>query len=544
MDLQRNLILISFIFVSYIIWQTWQNDHYSTQLQPKSNKINTETFVPNQNFPFKTKGKLISVKTDVLSLRINTYGGDIIKAQLLSYPEILNTQHPFKLLQTTPTFISQAQSGLLVLNNSSRKIEKSPLYHVKNDTYIMKKSQDTLQIPLYWKDNNGLIYTKIFSFKRNQYSIDVKYYITNTSLYPMQVSIFGRLKQSTSSMPPPTTNDKKNSYLNSENHRCVAYSTMYHKFKKYKFSKINNNNNLKISTFNGWIAMLQHYFVTAWIPHSNGINRFYTKSDTPGIVSVGYESTPIKIYPGETKNLSATLWIGPKIQDKMAIAAPYLDLTVDYGWLWFISQPLFKLLKAIQNKIGNWGFSIILITLIVRTIMYPLTKAQFTSVVKMRSLQPKIQEIRDRVGNNKQRMSQEIMNLYKSEKVNPLGGCFSLIIQMPIFLALYYMLINAVELRHAPFILWINDLSAKDPYYVLPIIMGITMLIIQKMSPSSATITDPMQHKIMAYMPIIFTLFFLWFPSGLVLYYIVSNLVTIIQQQLIYHNLKKQGLYK
>lgn len=541
MDLQRNLILIMFIFVSYIIWQTWQNDHNS-QLQSQSDKTNTENILKFKKFPFKQKGKIISVKTDVLSLRLNTYGGDIIQAQLLSYPETLNTQHSFKLLQTTPTFISQAQSGLLVFNNDSRKMETSPMYHVQNDTYIMKNSQDTLQIPLYWKDNNGLIYTKIFSFKRNQYSIDVKYYITNTSLYPMQVSMFGRLKQSTSM---PTNHNAIKPYLKLPNPRYVAYSTMYNKYKKYNLSKINDNNNLTISTLNGWIAMLQHYFVTAWIPHSNGLNRFYTKSsDTPGIVWVGYESTPINIFPGESKNLSATLWIGPKIQQKMAIAAPYLDLTVDYGWLWFISQPLFKLLKAIQIKIGNWGFSIILITIIVRTIMYPLTKAQFTSVVKMRSLQPKIQEIRDRVGNNKQKMSQEIMNLYKSEKVNPLGGCLPLIIQMPIFLGLYYMLINAVELRHAPFILWINDLSAQDPYYVLPIIMGITMLIIQKMSPSSPTLTDPMQHKIMSYMPIIFTLFFLWFPSGLVLYYIVSNLVTIIQQQLISHNLKKQGLYK
>ncbi|WWO99925.1 MAG: membrane protein insertase YidC [Candidatus Dasytiphilus stammeri] len=535
MDLQRNLLLMAFIFVSFIMWQTWLNDHNKhNQLQVKTNNYDNFFLKSNtNNFPFKKKGKIISVRTDVLSLRINTYGGDIIQSELLFYPESLNSNHPFKLLQTNPTFSYQAKSGLSVLNNSSIPIkEKKLMYHVPNDTYIMNPAQNTLEIPFYCKDNNGLFYKKIFSFKKNQYSINVKYYITNTNAYAMQVIMFGILKQSTT-LP---INDIKIHNLNSESNRYVAYSTIYNKYKKYKFSKINNN--LKVNTLNGWIAMVEHYFVTAWIPHSKGINIFHTNSNTPGIVSISYESTPITISPGETKNISATLWMGPKIQDKMAITAPYLDLTVDYGWLWFLSQPLFKLLNAIEIKIGNWGFSIIIITLLVRMIMYPLTKVQYTSIAKMRSLQPKIQAIRDRVGNNKQKMHEEMIALYKSEKVNPLGGCLPLIIQMPIFFALYSMLINTVELRHAPFILWIHDLSAKDPYYVLPILMGITMLIIQKISPSN--LTDPTQEKIMTYMPIIFTLFFLWFPSGLVIYYIVNNLVTIIQQQLIYHKLKKE----
>ena len=225
----------------------------------------------------------------------------------------------------------------------------------------------------------------------------------------------------------------------------------------------------------------------------------------------------------------------------MAAIAPHLDLTVDYGWLWFISQPLFKLLKFIHSFVGNWGFSIIVITFIVRGIMYPLTKAQYTSMAKMRLLQPKLAAMRERIGDDKQRMSQEMMALYKAEKVNPLGGCLPLVIQMPIFPALYYMLMSSVELRHAPFILWIHDLSAQDPYYILPILMGITMYFIQKMSPT--TVTDPMQQKIMTFMPVIFTVFFLWFPAGLVLYYIVSNPVTILQQQLIYRGLEKRGLH-
>ena len=239
--------------------------------------------------------------------------------------------------------------------------------------------------------------------------------------------------------------------------------------------------------------------------------------------------------------VNATFYSGPKVQSELKDLAVGLNQTVDYGWLWFISQPLFKLLKFIHSYLGNWGFSIIAITFIVRGIMYPLTKAQYTSMAKMRMLQPKLQAMRERIGDDKQRMSQEMMALYKAEKVNPLGGCFPLLIQMPIFLALYYMLMGSVELRHAPFILWIHDLSAQDPYYILPVLMGVTMFFIQKMSPT--TVTDPMQQKIMTFMPVIFTVFFLWFPSGLVAYYIVSNLVTIIQQQLIYRGLEKRGLH-
>jgi len=389
-----------------------------------------------------------------------------------------------------------------------------------------------------YTDAAGNTFTKTFTLKRGEYAVNVGYNVQNAGEKPLEVSTFGQLKQS---INLPSHRDTGSSNFALHTFRGAAYSTPDTKYEKYKFDTIADNENLNVSAKGGWVAMLQQYFATAWVPNNNGTNNFYTANLGNGIAAIGYKSQPVLVQPGQTGQLASTLWVGPEIQDKMAAVAPHLDLTVDYGWLWFISQPLFKLLKWIHSFLGNWGFSIIVITFIVRGTMYPLTKAQYTSMAKMRMLQPKIAAMRERLGDDKQRQSQEMMALYKAEKVNPLGGCFPLLIQMPIFLALYYMLMGSVELRHAPFALWIHDLSAQDPYYILPILMGVTMFFIQKMSPT--TVTDPMQQKIMTFMPVIFTVFFLWFPSGLVLYYIVSNLVTIIQQQLIYRGLEKRGLH-
>ncbi len=284
--------------------------------------------------------------------------------------------------------------------------------------------------------------------------------------------------------------------------------------------------------------MIQHYFATAWIPRADN-NVLSTRTTS----QYGYIQTKTSdtIPAGTRKTLTATLWVGPKLQEQMAAVAPSLDLVVDYGWLWFIAKPLHWLLSTIQTFVGNWGLAIIMLTFIVRGAMYPLTKAQYTSMAKMRMLQPKLQEMKERIGDDRQRMSQEMMALYKREKVNPLGGCLPLVLQMPIFIALYWALMESVELRHAPFLGWIQDLSAQDPFYVLPLLMGASMFLIQKMSPT--TVTDPMQQKIMTFMPVVFTFFFLFFPSGLVLYWLVSNVVTLLQQTLIYKSLEKKGLH-
>lgn len=541
MDSQRNLLVIALLFVSFMIWQAWEQDK-NPQPQAQQTTQTTTTAAgsaADQGVPASGQGKLISVKTDVLDLTINTRGGDVEQALLPAYPKELNSTQPFQLLETSPQFIYQAQSGLTGRDGPDNPANgPRPLYNVEKDAYVLAEGQNELQVPMTYTDAAGNTFTKTFVLKRGDYAVNVNYNVQNAGEKPLEISSFGQLKQSIT-LPPHLDTGSSNFALHT--FRGAAYSTPDEKYEKYKFDTIADNENLNISSKGGWVAMLQQYFATAWFPHNDGTNNFYTANLGNGIAAIGYKSQPVLVQPGQTGAMNSTLWVGPEIQDKMAAVAPHLDLTVDYGWLWFISQPLFKLLKWIHSFVGNWGFSIIIITFIVRGIMYPLTKAQYTSMAKMRMLQPKIQAMRERLGDDKQRISQEMMALYKAEKVNPLGGCFPLLIQMPIFLALYYMLMGSVELRQAPFALWIHDLSAQDPYYILPILMGVTMFFIQKMSPT--TVTDPMQQKIMTFMPVIFTVFFLWFPSGLVLYYIVSNLVTIIQQQLIYRGLEKRGLH-
>ncbi|CCJ90629.1 membrane protein insertase YidC [Cronobacter turicensis] len=542
MDSQRNLFVIALLFVSFMIWQAWEQDKApKPQVQQTTQTTTTAAgSAASQGVPASGQGKLITVKTDVLSLTINTRGGDIEQALLLAYPKELGSSEPFQLLETTPNFIYQAQSGLTGRNgpDNPNNNQGRPLYNTERDTYVLADGQDELLIPMTFTDAAGNAFTKTFALKRGQYAVYVGYDVKNAGTQPLEVSSFGQLKQT---IDLPSHRDTGSNNFALHTFRGAAYSTPDEKYEKYKFDNIADDENLNVNAKGGWVAMLQQYFATAWVPASNVTSNFYTADLGHGVAAIGYKSEPVQVQPGQTAKLASTLWVGPEIQDKMAQVAPHLDLTVDYGWLWFISQPLFKLLKWIHSFLGNWGFSIIAITFIVRGVMYPLTKAQYTSMAKMRLLQPKIQAMRERLGDDKQRMSQEMMALYKAEKVNPLGGCFPLLIQMPIFLALYYMLMGSVELRHAPFALWIHDLSAQDPYYILPILMGATMFFIQKMSPT--TVTDPMQQKIMTFMPVIFTVFFLWFPSGLVLYYIVSNLVTILQQQLIYRGLEKRGLH-
>ncbi|WP_165708460.1 membrane protein insertase YidC [Pectobacterium polaris] len=539
MDSQRNLLLIALLFVTFMLWQAWETDKNppaTTQaIQQATNAVNGDA--TNQGVPASGQGKLITVKTDVLSLTINTRGGDIEQAHLLAYPDTLGSDKPFHLLETTSEFVYQAQSGLTGKNGPDNPANgPRPLFTTTQDSFELADGQSELRIPMTYTAADGVTYTKTFVLKRGDYALNVDYSVNNTSAQPLELTLFGQLKQS---MELPKHRDTGSSNFALHTYRGAAFSSSEDKYKKYSFSDMDEN--LNITTNGGWVAMLQQYFATAWIPTTAGANTFYTSKLGNGQAAIGFKSAPVVVAAGSQQDLKTTLWVGPEIQDKMAAVAPHLDLTVDYGWLWFISQPLFKLLKFLHSFIGNWGFSIIAITFIVRGIMYPLTKAQYTSMAKMRLLQPKLQAMRERIGDDKQRMSQEMMALYKSEKVNPLGGCFPLLIQMPIFLALYYMLMGSVELRHAPFALWIHDLSAQDPYYILPILMGVTMFFIQKMSPT--TVTDPMQQKIMTYMPVIFTVFFLWFPSGLVMYYIVSNLVTILQQQLIYRGLEKRGLH-
>ena len=538
MDSRRGLLVIALLFMSFIVYQQWQLDYHTQKPVVTEQAKTAVSDVPssaNSNAnavvnETQTKGNVITLENDVFRLQINTVGGDVVGSELLKYDAELDSKTPFVLLQNTPQHTYIAQSGLIGKDGIDTKSGRA-VYQVEGSSFKLAEGQNELVVPFTFQ-RDGVTYRKVFVLKRGQYDVAVNYEINNQSDNAIEVEPYGQLRHSlvdsSGSVAMPT-------------YTGGAYSSSETNYKKYSFSDMENAN-LSINTKAGWVAILQHYFVSAWIPNQDADNQLYTLTDKANnIGSIGYRGPVTVIQPNSTETLTSKLWTGPKLQNEMGEVANHLDLTVDYGWAWFIAKPLFWLLTFIQKLVHNWGLAIICVTLVVKAILYPLTKAQYTSMAKMRMLQPKLQEMRERFGEDRQRMSQEMMKLYKDEKVNPLGGCLPLLLQMPIFIALYWTFMEAVELRHAPFFGWIQDLSAQDPYYILPILMGASMFLLQKMSPTP--VADPMQQKIMNFMPLIFMVFFLWFPAGLVLYWLVSNLITIIQQQLIYRGLEKKGLH-
>ncbi len=539
MDSQRNLILIGLLFVSFLLWQQWTLDQAPQTETPASQTVATAdkaNDVPQSatNAAQAPAGetisdRLIQVETDTLNVTIDASGGDVVFAALPEHKVEQDGDEALTILENKNGFTYIAQSGLIGLNGPHAS-GKRPVYQAQSGDYRLQEGQDTLVVPLTFTDANGVQFEKRYTFTRGHYDVRVDYLVKNTSDAPIQVQMYSQLKQTIGqaegSMMMPT-------------YRGSAYSTADTRYEKYAFDKMEKSN-LDEPTQGGWIAMLQHYFVSAWVPAADSSNDIFSNV-VNGDAIIGVKQAPVQIAPGAEQTLGATLYVGPKNQEALSALSPTLNLVVDYGWLWFIAQPLHSLLMFLQSLVSNWGVAIILMTLIIRGLMYPLTKAQYTSMAKMRKLQPKLADLKERFGDDRQRMSQAMMELYQKEKVNPMGGCLPLLLQFPIFIAFYWVLLESVELRHAPFFGWITDLSVKDPYYVLPILMGISMFAMQKMQPTMATM-DPMQQKIMQYMPVMFTVFFLWFPSGLVLYWLVGNLVAITQQLIIYRSLEKQGL--
>lgn len=538
MDSQRNILLIGLALVSFLLFQQWQvaknPEPQAVEQAQSSSTLPAPSFadeldpVPGQQ---QASAKTITVTTDVLTLSIDTVGGDVVHANLNEYSAELDSSDSFVLLKDDQGHQFIAQSGLVGPQGIDLSSTNRPHYNVSADSFTLADGQDELRVPMTFTAN-GIEYTKTYIFKRGSYALNVEYDVVNNSGNNATFGMYAHLRQNLmddgGSITMPT-------------YRGGAYSTEDTRYKKYSFDDMQDRNlSLNLADGQGWAAMIQHYFAAAWIPRNEPGTNLYTRV-IGNLGDIGVRMPNKTIATGDQAKFEATLWVGPKLQDEMAEVAPNLDLVVDYGWLWFIAKPLHMLLSFIQSFVGNWGVAIICLTFIVRGAMYPLTKAQYTSMAKMRMLQPKLQAMRERIGDDRQRMSQEMMELYKKEKVNPLGGCLPLILQMPIFIALYWALMESVELRHSPFFGWIHDLSAQDPYYILPLLMGASMFLIQKMSPT--TVTDPMQQKIMTFMPVMFTFFFLFFPSGLVLYWLVSNIVTLIQQTLIYKGLEKKGLH-
>lgn len=465
-----------------------------------------------------TNGQLISVKTDVLNVLIDTKGGDIIEVSLPLHKAQLGKDLPFVLLEQNAERTYIAQSGLVGKDGPDASVDGRPTYQTQHTSYTLEG--DTLEVDLLLVQGAVTI-TKRFTFTQGKFAVGLTYLIDNNSAQNWQGELFAQLKRGDFSDPTNQTEMGMQSYLG------PVFSTAEDNYQKYDFGDIDDANFNK-KTADGWVAMVQHYFVSAWVP-APGAEYTYSTRKAAGNYIAGFISPKINVAPLATGEVSATFFAGPKDQAQLEATAPGLNLTVDYGWLWWIASPLYWLLTTIHEYLGNWGLAIIGITITVKAALFHLNAKAFRSMAKMRKFGPVIASLKEKYGDDKQKMSKEMMELYKKEKINPLGGCLPIVAQMPIFIALYWVLMESVELRHASF-LYLNDLSVQDPYFILPILMGASMFIQQSLNPAPP---DPMQAKIMKMLPIIFTFFFLWFPSGLTLYWVVNNILSIAQQYVI-----------
>lgn len=539
MDIRRIILYMALALVSLSLWNSWQIDYPAKPApteQVSSQELNGQPLLPqvtpgpsstststpinlNPEQTNKTQTSLIHVKTDVLDVAIDLQQGDVVSSQLLAYPESVDEKNkPFLLLQNQPNERYVANSNLFVASGQNVQALNLDFTSPKQQ-YELESGQKQLIVTLTGTNNEGLEVKKEFTFKKGSYLIDVNYKIANKGNTDWTGYLNTQLLRS-------SPKEDKSSVFHVGSFTGASYSEPgKHRYQKVSFSDMNKAN-LDVDSKGGWIAMQQHYFLSAWIPNPNDNNKFYTRA-VNNDYTIGAVSKPITVKPEEEATVGSRLYVGPEITSVLKSIAPSLDLTVDYGILWFLSSVLFSVMKAIYNFIGNWGWSIVLVTILIKLAFYRLSAASYKSMAGMRKLQPKLQALRERYGDDKAKISQATMELYKQEKVNPLGGCLPILIQIPVFIALYWVLLESVELRQAPFILWIKDLASPDPYHVLPLIMGATMLIQQKLNPAPP---DPMQAKVMMFLPILFTGLFWNFPAGLVLYWIVNNTLSILQQ--------------
>lgn len=461
-------------------------------------------------------GEKILVKTDMVVAEINTSGGDLRRLELLHHPDREDKNKPFALLQSEPGRVYVAQSGLIGEGLPTHKTR----YTTATNTYDLIAGQDKVEVRLTAPESEGVQVTKIYTFHRGSYIIDVGFEIVNQGAAAIRpFSYFQMLRDS----QPPV-----GSVLMVPTYTGAAIYTEQEKFKKIEFSALDKGNaTYPQNADDGWIAMLEHYFLSAWLPKDKSPREYYAKRLGENEYAVGVIVPAGLVDPGQAANVNVPLYVGPQEQSKLSALAPGLDLTVDYGWLTVIGTPLFWLLSLYHSLTGNWGVAIILLTMSVKLVFFPLSAAGYRSMAKLRVVTPKLQRLREQHGNDKQRMNQAMMEFYKSEKINPMGGCLPILVQIPVFISLFWVLLASVELRYTPFILWIEDLSSPDPYYVLPVLMGVSMFIQSKLSPKPA---DPIQAKMMQIMPFAFSIFFFFFPAGLVLYSLVNNVLSIAQQ--------------
>ena len=550
METTRFLLLISLGLVLTMIWQAWTEDYGSSGEQSvarpslegaeKSNTPPAETTTPlltiEQNTTVEEgrhkeegKGEKINVTTDVLDVVINTTGGTVEYVALKKYPiSKKDTDNKVVLLRKREQDdFYLIQGGVLSKTN---KITPDTVFSADNKSYTLGNNE-SISVPLFHVSEEGVSTTKIITFYKGQYVADVTYKIENQSQETWAGRAYAEIVR---------TKQKGRESRLIYTYTGAVVSTPEQRYEKINFDDIEDDD-LKINAVNGWVAMLQHYFLTALIPDKKEENyTYYTRKGSDRGYIIGAATPTKEIIPGDREVLSHRIYFGPKEQKEIEKIAEGLSLTVDYGIFWFIAKPLYWLLDYINTFTNNWGWSIVLVTVILKLLFYKLSAAGYRSMANMRRVQPRLVAIKERYQDDRTQLNKAMMDIYKKEKINPLGGCFPILIQIPVFISLYWVLLESVELRQADFVLWINDLSVADPFFVLPLIMGITMFVQQKLNPAPM---DPIQAKVMAVLPVVFTIFFAFFPAGLVLYWVANNILSIAQQWVITRNIEKTSSY-
>lgn len=542
LDYLRFTLYAILIAILVLFYQFWEKEH--PKLEPQTQSVTTTNYIPEVNSESSkntaatsasspvtstVSQNLVHVTTDVFQVDIDPQGGNIVQVKLLDYPESLNSKTPYVLLNDDSNTRYIAQSGLLSTNGPDTS-KGQTVYQVEKTDYQLDPNQQDVSVNLVWQNAQGLKVIKTFTFRRHNYEIDVNYHVSNNNSSPWEGNLYMQLMRKDT--PPPSTSS---GLSNLATYFGAAISSPEKPFQKISFKDMGKQN-LNQTITGGWAAMIQHYFVSAWVPEKNTTSQYFSRVTSDGLYIIGAMNPKLVVGPGATADVHAQFYAGPAIADNLKAVALGLDLTIDYGWFWFISVILFWMMQQIYYVVGNWGWSIVLVTVVIKLIFYPLSAKSYRSMSAMKNIQPKINALKERFGNDKQKFTQATLELYRKEKVNPMSGCLPILIQIPVFIALYWVLIESVHLRQAPFILWIHDLSTKDPYYVLPVLMGLSMLIQQRLSPPPP---DPTQAKVMMFMPVIFTVLFINFPAGLMLYWFVNNSLSVLQQWYITKTMNK-----
>ena len=536
MDTQRLILLFIFGFSLLMLWESWERMQQpkpapaasapATSAAPRGEAPAESGAPPAKGaaaVPSATavqKGEVVRVSTDLVRAEFDTVGATLQHLELLRHKDSNDPNKDFVLLGAGHKY--EAQSGLTGPEGPNHRT----LWRVEPGPRELQAGQDSLVVRFSALGGDGLRVEKTYTFHRNRYVIDVALTAHNTSATPVATYAYFQL---THDGQPEGDHNTVASSFGARSFTGFAVYSEEHKYQKVSPSDIDKgkaDSEYIHQAKDGWLAFVQHYFVSAWLP-GNGVPREYTIEKRQDGTYAGRAVVPMRVAASAEATVSAPLYAGPQEKRRLEAAAPGLDLVVDYGWLAIIAWPLFWLLEKLHALTGNWGVAIILLTVLIKLVFFPLSAASYKSMAKMKLITPRLTKLREMYGNDRQKMNQAMMELYRTEKINPLGGCFPIVVQIPVFIALYWVLLAAIELRHAPFIFWIKDLSALDPYYVLPILMTATMVLQTRMNPKPP---DPVQAKVMQFMPFIFSIFFFFFPAGLVLYWLVNNILSILQQ--------------